>query len=134
MMFLMFFFDVVFDVIFYVILIAFLTSFYMLFLTWFLKASFSIGQRYLVNYVKKYCAKFQNDWSSRFWVMMYTDFKNNKFQKNALKFCSINSQIVKMYGNPAWSNGRSNTHNFVNFTSINMKCWHNILKILYNHL
>ena len=29
--------------------------------------------------------------------MMYTDFKNNKFKKNALKFCSTNSQLVNLY-------------------------------------
>ena len=38
------------------------------------------SQGYQVNYVKKHYAKFQNDWSSWFWVMMYTDFKNNKFK------------------------------------------------------
>ena len=47
-----------------------------------------------MNYVKKYCANFQNDWSSRFWVMMYTDFKNNKFQKNALKYRRSNYTYV----------------------------------------
>ena len=91
------------------------------------------SQQYLVNYVRKCCAKFQNDWFSRFWVMMYTDFKNNRFQKNALKFCSTNSQLVNLYRNPAWSNGRSNTHNFVNFAPIDMKFLHNILEILCNH-
>ena len=66
--------------------------------------------------------------------MMYTDFKNNKFQKNALKFCSTNSKLVNLYRNPASSNGRSNIHNFVNFAPIDMKFWHNILEILRNHL
>lgn len=35
-----------------------------------------------MNYVKKHWAKFQNDWSSRFLVMVGTDFKNEKSQKN----------------------------------------------------
>lgn len=43
--------------------------------------------------------------------MTYTDFINIKFQKSDLKFLKYR----------AWSNGRSNVHNFVNFASFNLK-------------
>ena len=49
-------------------------------------------------------------------------------------FCSTNSQLVNLYRNPAWSNERSNTHNFVNFIPVDMKFLQNILEILCNHL
>ena len=44
------------------------------------------------------------------------------------------AQLSSRYRNPAWSNGRLNTHNFVNFAPINLKFWHNILHILCIHL